>query len=164
MVRALTAETHGNGTGIGQAEFASKRVHAQIDMQATTINCLTGGSPIGAMLPVALDGDQDTQDIEYNFHRLLGNKLTGTQFSEAEPYHEAWGVVTVPMESVTATDKWTLVIKLKQPSLPALGLILKGRHSYILAPEVIEQYGDVTDWRNVVGTGPFMLTTWRAAL
>ena len=25
------------------------------------------------------------QDIEYNFHRLLGNKLTGTEFSEAEP-------------------------------------------------------------------------------
>ena len=62
MVRALTEETHGNGTGIGQAEFASKRVHAQIDMQATTINCLTGGSPIGAMLPVALDSDQDTVD------------------------------------------------------------------------------------------------------
>ena len=100
------------------------------------------------------------QDIEYNFHRLLGNKLTGPQFSEAEPYHEAWGVVTVPMESATATDKWTLVIKLKQPSLPALGLILKGRHSYILAREVIEQYGDVTDWRNVVGTGPFMLTDY----
>ena len=57
-----------------------------------------------------------------------------------------------------ATDKWTLVIKLKEPSLPALGLILKGRHSYILGPEVIEQYGDVTDWRNVVGTGPFMFT------
>ena len=98
------------------------------------------------------------QDIEYNLQRLLGNTLTGTQFSEAEPYHEAWGIVTVPMESITATDKWTLVIRLTEPSLPALGLILKGRHSFILAPEVIEQYGDVTDWRNVVGTGPWMVT------
>ena len=29
------------------------------------------------------------------------------------------------------------------------------------APEVaIEQHGDVADWRNLVGTGPFMLTDW----
>jgi peptide/nickel transport system substrate-binding protein len=27
-----------------------------------------------------------------------------------------------------------------------------------MAREVVEQYGDVTDWRNVVGTGPFELT------
>ena len=26
--------------------------------------------------------------------------------------------------------------------------------------EVIEQYGDANDWRNLVGTGPFMLTDW----
>ena len=30
----------------------------------------------------------------------------------------------------------------------------------ILPPEVIEQHGDVTDWRNLVGTGPFELTDW----
>ena len=27
-------------------------------------------------------------------------------------------------------------------------------------PEVIEEHGDVTDWRNLVGTGPFELTDW----
>ena len=27
-----------------------------------------------------------------------------------------------------------------------------------MPPEVIEQHGDVRDWRNLVGTGPFMLT------
>ena len=30
----------------------------------------------------------------------------------------------------------------------------------IYAPEVIEQYGDVQDWRNNVGTGPFDLVEW----
>ena len=25
---------------------------------------------------------------------------------------------------------------------------------------MIEQHGDVADWRNLVGTGPFMLTDW----
>ena len=28
----------------------------------------------------------------------------------------------------------------------------------ILPPEVIKQQGDVKDWRNLVGTGPYMLT------
>ena len=31
---------------------------------------------------------------------------------------------------------------------------------FILPPEVIEQYGDYTDWKNVVGTGPFELTDY----
>ena len=31
---------------------------------------------------------------------------------------------------------------------------------WILPPEVIEQYGDYSDWRNVVGTGPFILTDY----
>ena len=30
----------------------------------------------------------------------------------------------------------------------------------IMPPEVIEQHGDVKDWRNLVGTGPFMITDW----
>ena len=30
----------------------------------------------------------------------------------------------------------------------------------IYPPEVIKEHGDVTDWRNLVGTGPFMLTDW----
>ena len=38
--------------------------------------------------------------------------------------------------------------------------ILAQANIWILPPEVIEQYGDYTDWRNVVGTGPFMLTDY----
>ena len=64
----------------------------------------------------------------------------------------------IPWESVTATDKWTVVIELTKPYLGALGLILLNDFAYIMPPEVIEQYGDVLDWRNLVGTGPFMLT------
>jgi peptide/nickel transport system substrate-binding protein len=34
---------------------------------------------------------------------------------------------------------------------------------FLLPPEVIKKYGDVQDWRNVVGTGAFMLTDFVAA-
>ena len=53
----------------------------------------------------------------------------------------------------------TLMIgRLKEPRLAALGIIVGDYFSFIMPPEVIEQYGDVQDWRNLVGTGPFMLT------
>ena len=95
-------------------------------------------------------------DVEYNFHRILGLG----KFTDTGP--TAWGpaapFVSIPWESVTATDKYTMVVKLKEPYLPALRLMLVDYVIYISPPEVIEQYGDMKDWRNVVGTGPFMLT------
>ena len=96
------------------------------------------------------------EDVEYNFHRMLGMG----KFADAGP--NAWGgasdFVNIPWESVTTTDKYTMVVKLTKPYLSALGLMLIGRVNYIMPPEVIEQHGDVMDWRNLVGTGPFMLT------
>ena len=29
--------------------------------------------------------EMTAKDVEYSFHRMLGNKLTGTEFSETEP-------------------------------------------------------------------------------
>ena len=97
-------------------------------------------------------------DVEFNFHRMLGNKLTGTRFSEAEPSPAAGALGTLPWESVTATDDWTVVMKLQEPRLRAEQHMLDQRYIFIQPPEVIEQYGDMQDWRNVVGTGPFMMT------
>ena len=69
-------------------------------------------------------------------------------------------LINLPWESIEATDKYTVVMKLKEPSLSALGAILDEPYHWILPREVIAQYGDYTDWRNVVGTGPFMLTDY----
>ena len=97
-------------------------------------------------------------DVEYNFHRMLGlGKFTDAGPS---PFGGAAVLTSIPFESVTATDKYTVVMKLKEPYLPALGKMLIDHFIYICPPEVIEQYGDMKDWRNVVGTGPFMLTDY----
>ena len=98
------------------------------------------------------------QDIEFNFHRMLGLG----DFADAGPipFGGAARLVAVPFESVTATDDSTVVMKLKEPSLPALQIVTLEYFSWIMPPEVIKQHGDVKDWRNLVGTGPFMLTDW----
>ena len=91
------------------------------------------------------------RDIEYSFHRQLG---LGSGFTE--PFVQ-FGALWEPVKSVEATDEWTVVFKLKQPSLGALKTILID-HAYIVPPEVIKQHGNLEDWRNVVGTGPYELT------
>ncbi len=101
------------------------------------------------------------EDVEYNFHRYLGNKLAGTAFSEAEPTPAARNLVALPIESVTATDKYTMVVKLEKPNLSAVKLFIGygwGGSATVMPPEVIEQHGDYQDWRNTVGTGPYELT------
>ena len=63
-------------------------------------------------------------------------------------------------ESITATDRYTVEVKLQDPPFDALLLLIEDQIGFVNAPEVIEQHGDVADWRNLVGTGPFMLTDW----
>ena len=102
-------------------------------------------------------------DVEYNFHRILGLG----KFTEAgpNPHGSVRALNSLPWESVTATDKWTVVFKLKEPSVKALVNILDSHNAVIQGPEVIEESrtaeapaGNIEDWRNMVGTGPFMLT------
>ena len=95
------------------------------------------------------------RDIEFNYHRLLG---LGSGFTEPVPGGRLKGI---PFESITATDDATVVFKLKEPNPGALKTILvDDEYGFILPPEVIKQHGDLQDWRNLVGTGPYELTDW----
>jgi peptide/nickel transport system substrate-binding protein len=98
------------------------------------------------------------QDIEYNYHRILGLGSGFTEPSEATTVGFKWP--GVKLESVTATDESTVVFKLQEPSLTFLDAILNERSGFIYPPEVIKEHGDARDWRNLVGTGPMMLTEW----
>src|SRR5690606_14255015 len=59
FVRGLTEATHGNATGIGIAEFTNRRTIAQVDQNITAVNCITGGHPTAAMLPIAFETDRE---------------------------------------------------------------------------------------------------------
>jgi hypothetical protein len=59
FVRGLTAKTHGNATGIGNADFTTARLVEAMDYRATVINCLTAGYPEGASLPVHFPTDRE---------------------------------------------------------------------------------------------------------
>lgn len=59
LVRSLTPETAGNATGIGMAEFTTRRCVDQIDADITRVNCITGLHPEAAMIPITLPTDAE---------------------------------------------------------------------------------------------------------
>lgn len=58
-IRGLTEETHGNGCGIGNVEFALTRAVEQTNLEITRINCLTGGEAAGAAIPINYPTDRE---------------------------------------------------------------------------------------------------------
>jgi hypothetical protein len=62
-IRDLTDATHGNGTGIGMSEFCRTRCIEKLDVKITRINCLTGGHPTAAMLPLDYPTDREMLDM-----------------------------------------------------------------------------------------------------
>ncbi len=59
FIRGLTEKTHGNGTGIGLAEFTNSRTVKALDIESTTVNCVTAGHVTAAMIPVHYDTDRE---------------------------------------------------------------------------------------------------------
>jgi len=55
----LTEESYGNATGIGNADFAARRLVDKIDMKPTLINCITACAPNGAKVPATYETDRE---------------------------------------------------------------------------------------------------------
>ncbi len=58
----LSEASHGNATGIGLADFTTRRLVEKIDYEATYINCLTSGGPVRAAVPMTLPDDRSLFD------------------------------------------------------------------------------------------------------
>ena len=100
-------------------------------------------------------------DVAFNYHRLIGNAVPGTEFSDADPAPAARALATFPWESIEATDDSTLVMKFTSPApYVALQNILDYNFVGVQSPEIVREKGSIEDWRDMVGTGPFEMTEW----
>jgi len=62
------------------------------------------------------------------------------------------------IQSITATDKYTVVIKCTDTAAIRTGqALVEVNDKNIIPPEVVQKYGDLSDWRNSCGTGPYIL-------
>ena len=98
--------------------------------------------------------EMTAHDVEYSWHRMRGipDKYGFTEPAPNKPLSD------MAVESITATDNNTLVWKLSEPYFDAERKILLQYGTWVMPREVIEQHGDLRDWKNLVGTGPWMLT------
>lgn len=58
---------------------------------------------------------------------------------------------------ITKLDKYTVEIKVA-PDMLGYSIIMFGAFTLVWPREVADRYGDFRNWRNAIGTGPFMLT------
>jgi len=65
FVRDLTEVSHGNATGIGMADYTTKRLVDKIDYPATCINSTTGMSPENGRVPIFYETDREALSIAH---------------------------------------------------------------------------------------------------
>jgi peptide/nickel transport system substrate-binding protein len=89
------------------------------------------------------------EDVVFNFKRYATESRSNPRISEPPMFAAA--IITQP-------DKWTVAVK--TPVDPWTGMLAYAGHwnQPIVPPDVVNKYGDMSNWRNSVGTGPFMLT------
>ncbi len=77
LIRGLTEETHGNASGIGLAEFCTRRALEQVDIEKTRINCLTAGHVSAAMMPLDYPTDRSAMEVALSIVGMVDPASTG---------------------------------------------------------------------------------------
>jgi ABC-type transport system substrate-binding protein len=114
------------------------------------------------------------QDYVYSIKRLMDPKYRSTLLAEIEGIVAGADEVLAkarkdnrldydaPVEGLMALDRYTLRIKLKEPSFIFIYNFADCRVSCAVAREVIEHYGEDST-SHPVGTGPYRIKTWKRA-
>jgi peptide/nickel transport system substrate-binding protein len=84
-------------------------------------------------------------DVKFSFDRFLTEK--------GNPERQLLDSV----ERVAVLDRYTVKFTLKEPFVWLLDILANAMMMWIVAPEVVEQYGDLKKAETAIGTGPFVL-------
>lgn len=93
--------------------------------------------------------EMNANDVAFSMNR---NWQTKTSYLYSNSPYDTF------VDSITAPDKWTVNIKMKNPGTLYRAWILTCDLSFNFPPEVVQKYGGLTDWRVDIGTGAYMLT------
>lgn len=86
-----------------------------------------------------------SDDVKFSIERLWFTP--GTYQYSAYPY----------IESIETPDKYTVVVNIESGYVGLIWLQVSMNMGGIVARDLIEHYGDGTDWKNACGTGAFVL-------
>jgi peptide/nickel transport system substrate-binding protein len=108
-------------------------------------------------IPPANGREFVASDVVFHFMRMYDQKK-GT-FTNVVSHTVKLDI----LQSVTATDKYTVVFKWNTPNQEFIyeGLMVDGSSEMCMEnPEAVQQWGDLSDWHHAIGTGPFILTDY----
>ncbi len=85
------------------------------------------------------------EDVKFTFDRFL------TEPGNAARY------VLEPVDRVEVVDRYTVKFLLKEPFVWLVNVLANPLSMWIIAPEVVEKFGDLKRAEHAIGTGPFLL-------
>ena len=103
--------------------------------------------------------EMTANDILFGWQRYLGLG----EFTEDGPTIFTQPAFMKQLVSIAAPDKYTFVVRVKEPELGMLLTLLKPHpnpYLHPLAPEVLKEFDDLQEQESHIGTGAFMWTDW----
>jgi peptide/nickel transport system substrate-binding protein len=84
-------------------------------------------------------------DVKFTFDRFLSEPSNADRHMLAAVDH------------IDVVDRYTVKFVLKEPYVWLVDVLANPRSMWIVAPEVVQQFGDLKKPESVIGTGPFLL-------
>jgi peptide/nickel transport system substrate-binding protein len=85
------------------------------------------------------------EDVKFTFDRFLTEKGNANRF------------LLDAVDRVEVVDRYTVKFLLKEPYVWFLSVLAYPQSMWIVAPEVVQQFGDLKKVETAIGTGPFVL-------
>jgi peptide/nickel transport system substrate-binding protein len=84
------------------------------------------------------------EDVKFTFDRFMTEKANALRY------------MLEPVDSIEVLDRYTVQFRLKEPYVWLVNMLAHPR-MWIIAREVVQQFGDLKRAENAIGTGPFLL-------
>jgi len=85
------------------------------------------------------------EDVKFTYDRFLTEKGNGNRY------------LLDSVDRIEVVDRYTVKFRLKEPFVWFISVLAYPTSTWIVAPEVAQQYGDFKKSETAIGTGPFIL-------
>jgi ABC-type transport system substrate-binding protein len=85
------------------------------------------------------------EDVQFTFDRFLAEKANPNRY------------MLEAVDRVEVVDRYTVKFLLKEPFVWLVNVLANPWSMWIIAPEVVQQFGDLKKPESAIGTGPFLL-------
>jgi len=90
------------------------------------------------------------EDVKFTYDRFLTEKANANRYT------------LEPVDRIEVMDRYTVKFRLKEPYVWLVHALAYPWSTWIIAPEVVQQFGDLKKPETAIGTGPFLLERYES--